>query len=180
MSFEAVDRIPLMEMGFWTETLERWHHEGLPKWVTHDRPMEVRLGTKLPPTWPGRRCRSAALRRSGWVSPRRSQLPRCLARLNARRPLCCCRKGGRKVADAAKPREPGPGIDQPSRRCRYCDHQHEHETRQHQMEPSLPLDMCSLTCYDAIVIELWQSSEPAGSLAIEAKPSAGQAGGCDA
>ena len=66
MSFEPVDRIPLMEMGFWTETLERWHHEGLPKWVTHDRPMEVRTQTKLPPTWP-------KLPRSGWFPSRRDQ-----------------------------------------------------------------------------------------------------------
>jgi len=47
MSFEPVDRIPLMEMGFWTETLERWHHEGLPKWVTHDRHAEAYLNLDL-------------------------------------------------------------------------------------------------------------------------------------
>ena len=47
MSFEPVDRIPLMEMGFWTETLERWHHEGLPKWVTHDRHLEAYLNLDL-------------------------------------------------------------------------------------------------------------------------------------
>jgi uroporphyrinogen decarboxylase len=34
MHFQPVDRIPLMEMGVWDEALERWHHEGLPKWVT--------------------------------------------------------------------------------------------------------------------------------------------------
>ena len=74
MSLEPVGRIPLREMGFWTETLERWHHEGLPKWVTHDRHMEVRLPwravqgtqTKLPPTWP-------KLPRSGWFPSRRDQ-----------------------------------------------------------------------------------------------------------
>jgi hypothetical protein len=37
MDFQPVDRPPLMEMGFWTETFERWHHEGLPRWVTHER-----------------------------------------------------------------------------------------------------------------------------------------------
>ena len=47
MSFQSVDRIPLMEMGFWTETLERWHHEGLPKWVTHDRHLEAYLDLDL-------------------------------------------------------------------------------------------------------------------------------------
>jgi uroporphyrinogen decarboxylase len=47
MSFEPVDRIPLMEMGLWTETFERWHHEGLPKWVIHDRHLEAYLGLDL-------------------------------------------------------------------------------------------------------------------------------------
>ena len=40
MRFEKVDRIPLMEMGLWDETLDRWHHEGLPKWVTDLRHLE--------------------------------------------------------------------------------------------------------------------------------------------
>jgi len=40
MRFEPVDRIPLMEMGVWDETLERWHHEGLPTWVTNLRQLE--------------------------------------------------------------------------------------------------------------------------------------------
>ena len=40
MRFKPVDRIPLMEMGFWEETLQRWHHEGLPKWVENDRHAE--------------------------------------------------------------------------------------------------------------------------------------------
>jgi uroporphyrinogen decarboxylase len=44
MSFQAVDRVPLMEMGVWGETLERWHREGLPKWVTSIRHLEDRLG----------------------------------------------------------------------------------------------------------------------------------------
>lgn len=34
MRFETVDRAPVMEMGVWDESLERWHREGLPKWVT--------------------------------------------------------------------------------------------------------------------------------------------------
>ena len=34
MHFEPVDRIPLMDMGLWPETLERWHQEGLPRRVT--------------------------------------------------------------------------------------------------------------------------------------------------
>lgn len=40
MHFQPVDRIPLMEMGYWPETLERWHHEGLPPWVTEIRHIE--------------------------------------------------------------------------------------------------------------------------------------------
>ena len=40
MSFQPVDRIPLMEMGVLDETFDRWHHEGLPKWVTHLRHLE--------------------------------------------------------------------------------------------------------------------------------------------
>jgi hypothetical protein len=44
MSFQAVDRVPLMEMGVWPEALDRWRHEGLPKWVTHLRHLEDYLG----------------------------------------------------------------------------------------------------------------------------------------
>jgi uroporphyrinogen decarboxylase len=44
MSFEPVDRIPLMEMGVWPETLERWYHEGLPRWVRELRHLEDYLG----------------------------------------------------------------------------------------------------------------------------------------
>jgi len=40
MKFQPVDRIPLMEMGVWPETLERWYREGLPKWVTSFRNLE--------------------------------------------------------------------------------------------------------------------------------------------
>ena len=47
MSFKPVDRLPNMEFGFWAETLERWHHEGLPKWVQTDRHVESFLGMDL-------------------------------------------------------------------------------------------------------------------------------------
>ena len=40
MSFEPVGRIPLMEVGVWDEALERWRHEGIPKWVTDLRHLE--------------------------------------------------------------------------------------------------------------------------------------------
>ena len=47
MTFEPVDRVPLMEMGLWPETLTRWHHEGLPKWVRELRHLEDHLGLDL-------------------------------------------------------------------------------------------------------------------------------------
>lgn len=40
LTFQPVDRIPLQEFGYWPETIERWHHEGLPKWVTDMRHVE--------------------------------------------------------------------------------------------------------------------------------------------
>jgi uroporphyrinogen decarboxylase len=33
LKFEKTDRIPDMELGVWGETIDRWHHEGLPWWV---------------------------------------------------------------------------------------------------------------------------------------------------
>ena len=53
MHFKPVDRIPLMEMGLWPETLERWHHEGLPKWVTSIRHLEdyLRLDRSFNVNW---------------------------------------------------------------------------------------------------------------------------------
>ena len=42
-----------MEMGVWPETLERWHHEGLPKWVTSLRHLEdyLRLDRSFNVNW---------------------------------------------------------------------------------------------------------------------------------
>ena len=34
--YEEVDHIPDAEFGYWSETLRRWHREGLPEWVTDD------------------------------------------------------------------------------------------------------------------------------------------------
>ncbi|MHC4727514.1 MAG: uroporphyrinogen decarboxylase family protein [Planctomycetota bacterium] len=53
MHFQPVDRIPLMEMGLWPETIERWHHEGLPKWVTSIRHLEdfLRLDRSFNVNW---------------------------------------------------------------------------------------------------------------------------------
>jgi uroporphyrinogen-III decarboxylase len=44
LRFEPVDRLPLMDVGVWDEALQRWHHEGLPKWVTQFRHLEDYLG----------------------------------------------------------------------------------------------------------------------------------------
>ena len=53
MQFQSVDRIPLMEMGVWPETLERWHDEGLPRWVTSLRHLEdyLRLDRSFNINW---------------------------------------------------------------------------------------------------------------------------------
>ena len=40
LHFQPIDRIPLMDVGVWDETIERWSREGLPKWVTHFRHIE--------------------------------------------------------------------------------------------------------------------------------------------
>ena len=44
MKFQPVDRIPLMDMGVWDETFERWHHEGLPRWVTSLQHLDDYMG----------------------------------------------------------------------------------------------------------------------------------------
>jgi len=53
MRFHSVDRIPLMEMGVWDETLERWHGEGLPPWVNSLRRLEdyLRLDRSFNMNW---------------------------------------------------------------------------------------------------------------------------------
>jgi hypothetical protein len=44
MHFKPVDRVPLMEVGIWEETFDRWHAEGLPRWVTCLQHLEDYLG----------------------------------------------------------------------------------------------------------------------------------------
>jgi len=39
-----VDRVPDYEFGFWTETVDRWHREGLPLEKRNDRDIELYLG----------------------------------------------------------------------------------------------------------------------------------------
>jgi len=36
MHFQPVDHVPDEEFGYWSDTLQRWHHEGLPQEVTDD------------------------------------------------------------------------------------------------------------------------------------------------
>jgi len=35
MRYEPRDRCPICDFGFWPETIEEWHSQGLPKWVQH-------------------------------------------------------------------------------------------------------------------------------------------------
>ncbi len=37
MHFQKVDRVPSLEFGYWTETLEEWHKQGLPKEVNDEK-----------------------------------------------------------------------------------------------------------------------------------------------
>jgi len=57
--YKEVDHVPDVEFGYWTETLRRWHNEGLPNWVTDDvkantffgfegRRSEIPVGEKVP------------------------------------------------------------------------------------------------------------------------------------
>jgi len=42
--FEEVDRVPDYEFGFWTETIDRWHAEGLPLNKRSDREIKLYFG----------------------------------------------------------------------------------------------------------------------------------------
>jgi uroporphyrinogen decarboxylase len=42
--FEEVDRVPAMDFGYWTETIERWHREGLPRNVNRESEVEAYFG----------------------------------------------------------------------------------------------------------------------------------------
>jgi len=42
--FKEVDRVPDYEFGYWTETIDRWHREGLPIDKKTDRDVELYLG----------------------------------------------------------------------------------------------------------------------------------------
>jgi len=42
--FKDVDRVPDYEFGYWTETIDRWHAEGLPLDKRDDREIELYLG----------------------------------------------------------------------------------------------------------------------------------------
>ena len=44
MQFKPVDQIPCMDFGYWTETIERWHTEGLPGECRSDSQVEDFLG----------------------------------------------------------------------------------------------------------------------------------------
>ncbi len=44
LQFKNVDRVPDYEFGYWTETIDRWHREGLPLEKRTDRDVELYLG----------------------------------------------------------------------------------------------------------------------------------------
>ena len=49
MRFRPVDRAPLMEIGYWPETLDRWRGEGMPAWITDVHRLEDYL--RLDRSW---------------------------------------------------------------------------------------------------------------------------------
>jgi hypothetical protein len=36
MHYQSRDRAPICDFGFWPETIEEWHKQGLPSWVTYE------------------------------------------------------------------------------------------------------------------------------------------------
>lgn len=44
ISFESVDRIPMMDFGYWRETIENWHQQGLPADVNSTEEVEAYFG----------------------------------------------------------------------------------------------------------------------------------------
>ncbi|MEM1848890.1 MAG: uroporphyrinogen decarboxylase family protein [Thermofilaceae archaeon] len=43
-TYRDVDRLPDVEFGYWSDTLRRWHREGLPEWVTDDYKADLYFG----------------------------------------------------------------------------------------------------------------------------------------
>ena len=44
LDFQPVDRIPLMDFGYWEETIEAWHEQGLPVGITSPQQVEDYFG----------------------------------------------------------------------------------------------------------------------------------------
>ncbi len=44
MHFETVDHVPDEEFGYWTDTLQVWHEQGLPAWVTNNGEADLFFG----------------------------------------------------------------------------------------------------------------------------------------
>jgi hypothetical protein len=42
--FKDVDHVPDCEFGYWGETLQKWHAEGLPLWITNDNHADLFFG----------------------------------------------------------------------------------------------------------------------------------------
>ena len=44
LSFQSVDRIPVMDFGYWRETIDEWHQQGLPADVNTTEQVEAYFG----------------------------------------------------------------------------------------------------------------------------------------
>ena len=44
ISFEQADRVPIMDFGYWGETINRWHHEGMPLDIDTTEKVEAYFG----------------------------------------------------------------------------------------------------------------------------------------
>ena len=44
LNFESVDRIPVMDFGYWRETIDAWHKQGLPAEVDSTEEVERYFG----------------------------------------------------------------------------------------------------------------------------------------
>ena len=74
--FKEVDRVPDYEFGYWTETVDRWHREGLPLEKKTHRDIELYLGLE------GWDCVETGLRwRTAWEESTYAQRPHPQSRI---------------------------------------------------------------------------------------------------
>ena len=53
LNFQQPDQMPLMDMGYWNETMDRWGQEGLPERVLHVPDGDYVPGVDLRTYWGG-------------------------------------------------------------------------------------------------------------------------------